>query len=393
MKTRGHNMNTTSIIEEIYENSRYHNVLDLKSIAEIKALRTTLVISRGRRVSLSNAELYKVVKEYDEDLDKDVDVVKPNIKEGLTMFYLDPEEGVYIPYQLQSGLSIWPRIKGRCLTGVDIKITQGNILEPVLDPNSDEYLMIMRALFGIEDNVSAYSFQLKATPEAKVVKERNVFDSATVESAVTLPTPLTRLTEDEQYEYARRDRFLAYVYSKGGQLTIVDLGMLIDDSELNLRDMEELLTIGKTNPRSRYVHTIQPTTAKQHADAINGQDNFSKRILLEWMAERTGKNLKIVDNLYVPPDKPWREFTEDDVTAFLKDKNFEYQKELSNGSFVVICKSIKGYALYVGITSDTDFIRSVSWHFDDLETAKQECFKITQASDEPSRGKRIQLPV
>lgn len=384
-------MNTTSIIEEIYENSKYHNVLDLKSIAEIKALRTTLVISRGRRVSLSNAELYKVVKEYDEDLDRDVDVVKPNIKEGLTLFYLDSEEGVYIPYQLQSGLAIWPRLKGRCLNGVDIKITQGNVLEPVLDPNSDEYLMIMRVLFGIEDNVSAYSFQLKATPERKVVKERNVFDSVTVESSITLPTPLTRLTEDEQYEYTRRDRFLAYVYLKAGQLTVVDLGMLIDDSELNLRDMEELLTIGKTNSRSKYVHTIHPPTAKQVTDAANGQDNYSKRVLLEWMASKTGKNIKIVDNLYIPPDKKWREFNEDDVNAFLKDKNFAYQKELNDGSFAVVRKTIKGYAIYVGITSDTNFIRAVSWHFDNLSTAKKECSKINKAGDEPSNGKRIQI--
>ena len=384
-------MNTTSIIEEIYENSKYHNVLDLKYIAEIKSLRTTLVISRGRRVSLSNAELYKVVKEHDEDLDKDVDVVKPNIKEGLTLFYLDSEEGVYIPYQLQSGLAIWPRLKGRCLNGVDIKITQGNVLEPVLDPNSDEYLMIMRVLFGIEDNVSAYSFQLKATPERKVVKERNVFDSVTVESSITLPTPLTRLTEDEQYEYTRRDRFLAYVYLKAGQLTVVDLGMLIDDSELNLRDMEELLTIGKTNSRSKYVHTIQPPTAKQVTDVANGQDNYSKRVLLEWMASKTGKNIKIVDNLYIPPDKKWREFNEDDVNAFLKDKNFAYQKELNDGSFAVVCKTIKGYAIYVGITSDTNFIRTVSWHFDNLSTAKKECSKINKAGDEPSKGKRIQI--
>ena len=377
-------MKAKSIIEEIYENTKYHNVLDLIKIAKTNATRTTLNISRDRRVSLQNDQLYQICNGVVHG-----GTVEAKIHEGLVLFHLDPEEGVYLPYQILSGSTIWPRVKGRCLNGVDIQITDGEIIEPVLDKLDPDFLNMMRRVFGIEGNIDDWSFNLKATKKKKVTRTRSIFDSATIEQTISIPQALTRMSDDERYEYNRRDRFLAYVFNNTEEMIVIDLGQLIDDGELNIRDLEELLTYEKPSiPLSTEFIQEKKKPVVKHADT---PESIKKRI--KFLGEMTNKDVKVTDRVYVQPDYPWCDFSDDDVEAFMKDKGFSEWKTLSDGTVSGVRKAIRGYSLFIGFTSDTDLLRSESWHYSIKAKALKDFNQINHPNEKPEGGKRVKLPV
>lgn len=376
------------IFEDIFNANQHHQVVRyLDTDGNPLTGTTTIEYSRGEaNIQLDN---------------------KRAMTEGIYMFYLDKHDNIYHPHAIINNDSSWKHIKGFIDDSVKERVsTTIETYCSVLDNRSRVYRDAMLHVYGID--IDDYDvLELKATRKEKLEpRKENNFNSREFAKAFKMPQPKGKLTEGELEEYNQSRRFIAVVYNNGYELTIVDIGTLIDFKNIDMEGLEEIFTYFPAPVKARV-----PDVYVRPKPVINGHltvdDNGNVRVvdsakLTQFLAETisaensNNSNPKTahVDVIVTGVDfgnvSFWK-MTRNERISVVKDQYPNY-RELEDGAFAVVYDVLGKTYLNTCIDMDKCTSFQDSWVYESYEDAMKDLNDLVTSRDEPKRASAF-IPV
>ena len=357
------------VFEDIYTMDKYHNFVTIPE--EMKSGTWQLTVSRERDVTIRIKDLIE-------------------LKEGLYSFFYNPEEDIYEPVNILNGDIYWCRIKGRVLNGIDVHIPRTSIIQPIIDRDDPKYKEAIALLFGDDININNYDFKLSGTRQGTVKTRRTKLTSLNVERAIPLPEPLTRLTEDERFEYNQRERFLSIIYKSGDDIRLVDIGELIDEDLIDFKDLQDIFLSNQKLRNDNQKFVVKESLLENHQTFTRNKDGSKRPVdsakLTQFLAEtlsiENGKDVIITGTNVI--NKPWKDMTPTERVTSVKEQ-FPLFSELEDGSFAVLYDVMGMTHLIVNIDMSLPTSMQDSYVYRNHFTALADLNGLETGTDEPNQ--------